>query len=199
MSSNIRFPRRPESHAPRNTGSPLPRRSKIEQLPKGVRAEIDKRIVQGGFANYRALAAWLSEQGFELRKSAMHHHGQKLEHKLDAIKRATEQARAIVAAAPDDEGAMNDALIRLIQQMDFDILVDLEGEEVSPKVLSAITRSVASLARASVNQKKWMLEAREKLAAKIGVADRQVTEATKAGLSPAAAQQIRNALLDIRV
>src|ERR1700732_5000723 len=127
----------------------MPPRSQFVLLPKDVRAEIDKRIVEGGFANYRALAVWLSEQGFEIRKSSVARHGRKLECKLDAVKRATEQARAIVPASPDDEGAMNDALIRLIQQMDFDILVDLEGEEVSPQLLAAVTRSVATLARAS--------------------------------------------------
>jgi Protein of unknown function (DUF3486) len=175
-------------------------RSKIDLMPKEVRAELDKRIVDGGFANYRGLAKWLNDNGYQIGKSAVHHHGEKLERRLEAVKRATEQARAIAEASPDDEAAMNDALIRLVQKIDMDILLDLEGETVPPKTLEAVSRSVATLARASVNQKKWMVEVRDKLNAKVGRAAEQVALAARSGgLSPEAEQQIRNALLDIHV
>jgi len=167
-------------------------------MPKEIRAQLDQRIVEGGFADYRALAKWLNDNGYEIGKSAVHHHGEKLERRLEAVKRATEQARAIAEASPDDEAAMNDALIRLVQKIDMDILLDLEGETVPPKTLEAVSRSVATLARASVNQKKWMVEVRDKLNAKVGRAAEQVALAARAGgLSPEAEQQIRNALLDI--
>ena len=169
-------------------------------MPKEIRAELDQRIVEGGFANYRALAKWLHDNGYEIGKGAVHRHGEKLERRLDAIKRATEQARAIAEASPDDEAAMNDALIRLVQQINLDILLEVESETVTPKMLEAISRSVATLARASVNQKKWMVEMRDKLNAKVGRAAEQVALAARSGgLSPAAEQQIRNALLDIHV
>jgi len=178
----------------------MPPRSKIDLMPKDIRAELDKRIVEGGFANYRALAKWLNDNGYEIGKNAVHHHGEKLERRLEAVKRATEQARAIAEASPDDEAAMSDTLIRLVQQIDMDILLDLEGETVPPKTLEAVSRSVASLARVSVNQKKWMVEVRDKLNAKVGRAAEQVAIAARSGgLSPEAEQQIRTALLDIHV
>jgi len=174
------------------------RRSKIDLMPKEIRAELDERIVEGGFTNYRALTKWLNDNGYEIGKSAVHYHGEKLERRLEAVKLATEHTRAIVQASPDYEGAMNDALIRLVQKIDMDILLDLERETLTPKTLAAISRSVASLAHASVTQKKWMAEVRDKLSAKVGRAAEQVTIAARSGgLSPAAEQQIRNALLDI--
>jgi len=82
----------------------------------------------------------------------------------------------------------------------MDILLDLESETVTPTMLAAISRSVTSLARASVNQKKWMAEVREKLNAKVGRAADQVAIVAQAGgLSPEAEQQIRSVLLDIHV
>jgi hypothetical protein len=176
----------------------MPQRSKI--VPKEIRAELDRRIGEGGLANYRALAKWLNDNGYEIRKSGVPHHGKELERRLDAVKCATEQARTIAETSPDEEDVMSDTLIRLVQQIDLDILLDVESETVTPTMLAAISRSVTSLARASVDHKKWMAEVRDKLNAKVGRAAEQVAIAAQAGgLSPAAEQQIRNALLDIHV
>ncbi|MGO9606278.1 MAG: hypothetical protein ACLQAT_23300 [Candidatus Binataceae bacterium] len=38
------------------------------------------------------------------------------------------QAKAIIEAAPDDEGAMHEALMRLVQQKLFNVLVRLRGQ-----------------------------------------------------------------------
>ena len=175
-------------------------RSKIDLMPKEIRAELDTRIVEGGFANYLGLTKWLNEKGYKIGKTAVHLHGKKLERRLEAVRRATEQARAIAGASPDDEAAMNDTLIRLVQQIDIDILLNVDSETVTPKTLEAVSRSVAALAHASVNQKKWMVEVREKLNAKVGRAAEQVALAARSGgLSPEAERQIRTALADIRV
>jgi uncharacterized protein DUF3486 len=178
----------------------MPQRSKTDLIPKAIRAELDRRIGEGGFADYRGLAKWLNDNGCEIRRSGVPHHGRELERKLDAVKCATEQARAIAEASPDEEDAMSDTLIRLVQQIDLDILLDVESETVTPTMLAAISRSVTSLARASVDHKKWMAQVRDKLSAKVGRAAEEVALAAKAGgLSPGAELQIRNALLDIHV
>src|SRR5437879_9879540 len=104
----------------------MPRRSKIETLPPNkIHKEFDQRVAAGGFGNYSDLTQWLNQQGYEIRKSAGADPAQKLERRIAAIKQATDSAKAIVAAAPDDEGAMNDALIKLVQKGYFDILVEL--------------------------------------------------------------------------
>lgn len=185
----------------------MPRRIKIEtMLPANVREEFDQRVLAGGFGNYRDLTQWLNQQGYEIRKSGAANPGEKLERRTAAIKQATDSAKAIVAGAPDDEGVMNDALLKLVQKSYFNIMVELQEvqesgrHKLSPLTLAAITRSVAALVNASVKQKQWMAELRDQLNAKVGRATEQVALAARAGgLSPEAAAQIRNALLDIHV
>ncbi|HKV55123.1 MAG TPA: phage protein Gp27 family protein [Candidatus Binataceae bacterium] len=176
---------------------------KGDNLPTEVRDELDRKIVEGGLGNSGDLSQWLRAKGYEIRKATRGRRSKRLDRKLEAVKMATEQARAIVGAAPDDDGAMNDALIRLIQQIDFNILVELDEaglEGIEPKALAAVTRSIASLARAQMQHRLWVLQIRDKLQTQLGAAQAKVSEAANAGgLSPQAAEQIRNVLLDIRV
>src|SRR5260370_41637671 len=111
----------------------MPQRSKKDLIPKAIRAELDRRLGEGGFANSSALAEWLNDKGFEIGKIAIPHHGEQLEGRLDAVKRATEQARAIGQPSPDDEGAMNEAVIRLVQQVEMESPLDAASATVTPR------------------------------------------------------------------
>lgn len=198
--------------------------SKSNRLAPRARKALEARIAAGGFASVRAFTEWMKRHGYRLEPgdtrraggaipadgepagagdNAKFDEGPALERKLGAVRRATTQARAILAAAPDDEATVSDALIRLVQQIDFDILLQLEADgarEIDPRTLAEITRSVATLARTSVQQKRWIAETRAKLEAKVAAAGAQVTDVVRAGgLSDAAARHIRNALLDIKV
>lgn len=133
------------------------------QLPDEVRSELDQRLVASGFGDYRGLADWLEEQGFEISKSAIHRYGEKFERRLQAIRLATSQAEAIVAATPDDAGAMTEANIRLAQVKLQEAMLELSDDEVNPAAVSKLARAAADLARASVTQKKWADEARAKM------------------------------------
>jgi Arc/MetJ-type ribon-helix-helix transcriptional regulator len=182
--------------------------SRSARIPPEMRREIDAKIGNGAFANFRALAGWLKRNGYNITRAGRERprrvsNDQTLERKLETIKHATEQARALLAAPPDDECAMNDVLIRLVQQINFDILVQLDAagvDELDSRTLAAITRSVATVARAAVEQRRWVAEARERLKAQLAAADAKVAAVAKqGGLSDAAATHIRNALLDIKV
>jgi hypothetical protein len=107
------------------------------------------------------LASWLRDQGFEVSRSAIHRFGQEFEAKCEAIKIATEQAKAIVATVGDDEGNMNEALIRLIQQLSFDILIKNQDADIAA-LLPKMGVMVAKLSKASVDQKKYAVEARKR-------------------------------------
>lgn len=141
----------------------MPPRSKVDKLPAAVKAWLDNALIEGNFSGYELLEAELKARGFDIGKSSLHRYGQEFEDKLAAIRIATEQARAITDAIPDDAGAMNDALIRLVQQKAFDTLVNLE-EGASIKDIGLM---VARLSNASVKQKQWAADAREKLNAKM--------------------------------
>lgn len=165
-------------------------RSKIAKLPEPVKAWLDKALADSGFADYELLSGELKARGFEISKSALHRYGQEFEDKLAAIRIATEQARAITDAIPDDAGAMNDALIRLVQQKAFDVLVKME-EGASIKDIGLM---VARLSNATVKQKQWQAEVREKASA---AADAVEAIAKKGGLSAEALETIRRGILGI--
>lgn len=144
----------------------MPKRSKVDALPKALKEWLDAELVKRGFANYEQLAADLQARGAEVSKSSLHRYGSKFEERMAQLKVSTEQARAVVAASPDDEGAMNEALIRLTQDKLFQVLVELEVDPASVN-LSKLTKSIADLARSSITQKKWQIEVRTKAAERI--------------------------------
>lgn len=144
----------------------MPRRSKIDGLPPEIKAELDRRLVEESFSGYHAFEDWLQVQGFEIGKSSIHRYAQEFESKLGNLARATEQARAIVEAAPDQEGAINEAILRLVQENLFNVLVNSGGDGLEPKDLATVARSIADVTRASITQKKFMEEVRAKLDAK---------------------------------
>ena len=60
-------------------------RSKVAKLPASVRAELDRRIVEGAFSGYQALAEWLQAQGYQIADDSVQRYGARLRRQLDAI------------------------------------------------------------------------------------------------------------------
>lgn len=165
-------------------------RSKISKLPKPVKDWLDKALIENGFGEYELLSDELKKLGYDLGKSSIHRYGQEFEDRLLAIKVATEQARAITDAIPDDSGAMNDALIRLVQQKAFDTLIKME-EGASIKDIGLM---VARLSNATVKQKQFAEEVRSRASV---AADSVEAIAKKGGLSAEALNTIRRDILGI--
>ena len=44
----------------------MARRSSIDALPEAVRHSLERKLSENGFANYTALADWLTAQGYEI-------------------------------------------------------------------------------------------------------------------------------------
>lgn len=144
----------------------MPKRSRVEALPPELKEWLDAELLRRGFADYVQLAVDLKTRGAEVSKSALHRYGSRLEERMAQWKASAEQARAIVAANPDDDGAMNEVLIRLTQDKLMSVLVELE---VDPKKidLAKLARAVGDLVRSSVSQKRWAAEARAKAAERL--------------------------------
>lgn len=172
----------------------MPPRDAISQLPDEVREQLEARLIKGGFAGYAELSAWLEEQGYAISKSALHRFGQKFEDRVQALKLATGQAKALVDASPDDEGAVGEALMRLVQEKLFGILLEFEVTDPSKINLGAIAKAIASLGRTSIAQKKYATEVRERAAAAAKNVDQLVR---KGGLSRETAAEIRREILGI--
>lgn len=170
------------------------RRSKIDALPKAVKEWLDASLVEGNFSGYELLEAELKTRGFDIGKSSIHRYGSAFEQKLATLKLASEQARAIVTAAPDDEGAVSEALMRLVQEKLFQVMLDFQVDPDKPLNIASAAKAVAELSRATVTQKKWQEEVRAKAAAAADAAERI---AKKGGLSATSVAEIRRSILGI--
>ena len=150
----------------------MAKRSKIQQMPAEVRQWLEKALIDRGFSDYKELEALMKDKGFNISHAAIHRHGQKLERKLAALKASTEAAKLIAESAPDDADHRSAAVISLVQTELFEALLNLqEAEDDSVdateriKLLSNAARAIAQASQASVNQKKWESEVRQKLQA----------------------------------
>lgn len=166
----------------------MPPRSKVAGLPAEVKAWLDHALVESNFSGYELLSEELESRGYSIGKSALHRYGTEFEDKLAALKMSSEQAKAVVQAAPDDEGAVNEALMRLVQEHLFKLLMASDGKMDLPKVAKA----VAELGRASVVQKKWQAEFREKAEAAAAKVEKI---AKKGGLNANTVDEIRREIL----
>lgn len=143
----------------------MARRNGVEQLPKEFRSWLDRELVEGNFSGYQLLEEALREKGFAISKSAIHRYGQKIERRFAAIKASTEAARLLTEGAADDQDARSEAVIALVQTELFESIVNLQeagDEDIDPAerigLLSSAAKNIATLARASVNQKRFRLD-----------------------------------------
>jgi Protein of unknown function (DUF3486) len=139
-------------------------RSSVDLLPEETKAELNKRLVQSAFSGYESLAAWLETQGFKISKSSVHRYGSKLEEQMESIAQTTEAAKYLIESIPDDEGSVNEALLRLATDKLFKFFRDTELTE--PKDIANLVRSVGDITRGSISSKKYRAEFKEKIAAK---------------------------------
>ncbi len=151
----------------------MPKPSSVETLPQAVKEWLDRTLVENSFSGYQLLESELKERGYSISKSAIHRYGQSFEKRLSALKMATEQARAIVDGAPDDEGKFSEALMRLAQEKIFGVLMDYEPDPDKPMNLGSLAKAAAELGRASVTQKKWAAEVRSRMEAKFAELERE--------------------------
>jgi arginine repressor len=172
----------------------MPPRSKVAGLPAEVKTWLDQCLAENNFSDYEALSAELTERGYAISKSALHRYGSDFESRLSALKLASEQAKAVVAAAPDEEGAVNEALTRMVQEQLFNLLLAGEGKVD----LAKVAKAVAELGRASVTQKKWQAEHRKTIRAEYAAeAAKAVSEELRGqdGMSEQLETRIRGILL----
>lgn len=186
----------------------MPKRASVAALPKPVRDWLESALVEGNFAGYEALATALKGRGFEISKSSLHRHGQKIEKRLSAIKASTEAAKLIVASTADAEDARSEALISLTQHELFEALVNLkEADEPDAdptervQLLAKAGRGIADVVRASVTHKKFAAQARAQAKAEAQAEAAQAVDAiaskSGSGLSRETAETIKRAILGV--
>lgn len=178
----------------------MARESAIDQLNPEDKQWLDRRFMDCGFNGYEEIAAILAERGYNIGKSSVHRYGQKLEQKLAAITASTQAALLFKDSIKDDGEGLNSAVLAMIQSEYFECFVALQelGDEVKPEkrleLLAKVSKGVAEISKASVNQKKWEIEVREKVEAAAKAVENIVK---KGGLSNESAAEIRSKILGI--
>lgn len=179
----------------------MARRNSVGQLPQPVREWLDKSLVEVNFSGYQLLEEALRDKGFAISKSAIHRYGQKIERRFAAIKASTEAARLLTEGAADDQDARSEAVIALVQTELFESIVNLQeatDEDTDPAerigLLSSAAKNIATLSRASVNQKKFRLEVQARAEAAAANVEKI---AKKGGLSSESVEQLRREILGI--
>ena len=179
----------------------MARASSITALPDETRAWLNQALAEANFSGYKELEELLRAKGFEISKSAIHRHGQKIERRMAAIKASTEAAKMITEAAGDDQDARSEAVIALVQTEMFDSIIaiqEAEDPDVSPAdrlgLMSKAAKNIATLARASIAQKqfKTTVQARATEAA-----DKVAKLAKKGGMSASTVDEIKRSILGI--
>lgn len=177
------------------------RASTITALPEDVRRWLERALCEQGFAGYEALEAMMRDKGYTVSKSAIHRYGQKIERRMSAIKASTEAAKLLTEAAGDDQDARSEAVIALVQTEMFESIIaiqEADDEELTASdrlgLMSKAAKNIATLARASIAQKQFKTQVQAKAAE---VADKAARLASKGGMSPDAAAEIRKMILGI--
>lgn len=177
------------------------RRSSINALPEDVRRWLERALLDQDHEGLAALEEALRERGYQVSRSAIHRYGQKIERRYAAIKASTEAARMLTEGAADDQDARSEAVIALVQTELFESIVNLQeaqDDDTDPseriKLLSSAAKNIATLARASVNQKKFRHDVQERVEAAANAAEKI---ATKGGLSAQAVDALKREILGI--
>lgn len=157
------------------------------KLSQDDRNELDNRLIANSFSGYEGLSDWLESKGYKISKSSVHRYGSKLEEKFAAIAASTQAAKTLVAAAPDDDGSVNELVLRMVQDELLKLLANSD-EGFAAKDLSAIARAVADITRGSISSKKYRSEVKEKIAAKFKELE---TQSSKKGLDAETLRIIR--------
>jgi hypothetical protein len=134
-------------------------RSKVATLPPALKEWLDAEMMRRGFADYVQLAADLKARGADVSKSSLHRYGTQFERRMAQLKMASEQARALVDAAPDDEDKLGSAVVRMTQEKIFGLLmeIDVDAEDVD---INKLFKNAAEIGKASVALKRYSMEAR---------------------------------------
>lgn len=179
----------------------MARESSIDQLSGDDKAWLDKRFMDQGFCGYEEIANILQERGYNVSKSSVHRYGQKVEQKLAAVQASTQAAMMIADAAPDDSDLRSSAVLSLVQTELFNALIALQESDdpdTNPAdrimLMAKAGKGIAEISKASVNQKKWESEVKERVQAAAKEVDKIVK---KSGLSKETAEEIRKQILGI--
>lgn len=149
----------------------MARHRKIDHLPQGIKAQLERLLSDRDHGGYVALSAWLKDKGYDISHSAVHRYDVRLQAVMARIKASTEGARLIAQADPDEADDHSAAVLKMVQSSLFEAMTQIahagEAEDLAEqvKLLSQAARAIADTSRASIGQKRFATEVRGKIEA----------------------------------
>src|SRR5208282_5261289 len=132
----------------------MPRRAKIATLlPQELRKELNTKMIANAFAGYTPLSEWLAGHGYKISKSSINRYGRKLESRIWKPLGSPLSGPARSWMARYDEGAMNEALMRLVQKRLFDVLMEDDSIDTGKLDIGEVATMVVTVGRANIDQK----------------------------------------------
>ncbi len=138
-----------------------PQSNVIVTLPAHLRAEVERRMAESGFSDYRGLAEWVRQQGYEISDDSLWRYGKGIQRQITAAQMAVHQARALAEVTADNKGLLIEAIMTVVEQKVLSKLI--EGEQVENSDIRLLN-AAANLARATVFHQRRAdeVQAREK-------------------------------------
>lgn len=173
----------------------MPPKNKVYTLPEPIRAWLDETLAANGGQQFAALEEELKGKGFKISDSSLQrYHSGDLAPRLQALKLATESARTVAAAMGEGDGVtMLSALTALCQERLFSLLMEVDQDNLDGGMMAKLARAISELAKASINVKKHVAEARAKALEEAAATIEK--SAAQAGVSPDTIQRIRRDVL----
>jgi Protein of unknown function (DUF3486) len=106
----------------------MPVVAKVDLLPKKIRAEFDRKLIEQGFGGHRSLSDWLREQGHPISPEAIADYAKKLKAEIGKLRIIHNFATAYGYELPDDEGTVAKMLTGLVQVASYRALVQIVSE-----------------------------------------------------------------------
>lgn len=180
----------------------MPPRSPLDTLPDAVLTELNQRLIANGFAGYVALAEWLTEQGYQISKSAVHRHGSALQASMEkSMSRARERmeiAKAMGGMSNEEKAALLEASEMVAIDQIMDVLEGMSGWEIENKadIIPKLGRAIAQISRSAVGSAQWRkdFEAETERKANEKAAQAATNAAKAEGVSEGGIARIRAAL-----
>ncbi len=169
--------------------------STVFKLPPELRKQVERRLVEQGFHNYQAVADWVREQGYDISLAALGRYGVRFRRQLEGTQLAVLQARAIVEAAPDYDGAVPEALLQVVGGKILEALA--AADQLKEGDMSRLALAVARLTQANISQQRRADEVKERQQEHTRAAVQRASK-PRGGLSPETSQRLRNALLGVK-
>ncbi len=188
----------------------MPQKSSIETNLESEDKEALGKLVASGKWTLDGLLEWLGERGYEISRSALHRHVQKVEKVASRLRESRQVTEALVAELGDAaaQGQQGRLLVEISRSLVFDMLMKLQepGEDgesspaLSTKDVALLGKGLAEMGRALRFDQDFETKIREQIA----VEERQKAAsvagkaAKKAGISEAAIKEIEETVLGLK-